>query len=61
MMTWTLWSLIWLSATSEWGMVKHGVHTSELACRRQEAFVSSVPTPPSITHVATVCKLSIDT
>jgi len=60
-MTWTLWSLMWLSVTGEWGLVKHGVHTTELACRKQELFVKMASKPPSITHVGTVCKLTIDT
>ena len=61
MITWTLWSLLWLSATGEWGMVKHGVHTTEQACKRQQEYVISVPPPHSVTQAATVCKLSIDT
>lgn len=61
MMTWTLWSLMWLSTTSEWGLVKHNVYTSKKECKKQELFFRIVPTPPSITRIATVCKEKIDT
>lgn len=60
MMTWTLYLLVFLVPSGEWGMVKHNTYTQEHECKRAEAIAWQIPQPESMPLVGSVCKESID-